>query len=77
MIVTEFSQNSGQGTPMVSRNGKKTICTYACFKTDRSLIPQPVSKAQLRIQQEEKNQQNANSKNLEVIRDQIAMRKED
>lgn len=39
MIYTTYSRQSGQGTCMSSRNGKKTIIGQTCFSTDKELFP--------------------------------------
>jgi hypothetical protein len=31
MIQVGDAKSSGAGNPMISRNGKQTICQYACF----------------------------------------------
>lgn len=44
MLFAGPAEESGQGNPMVSRNGKKTICMYTCFKDNRPLIPEEKNK---------------------------------
>lgn len=34
--LAEFSKPSGEGTPMISKNGSQTICRYHCFKNNKN-----------------------------------------
>lgn len=53
--MNDVAQPSGAGNPMMSRNGKQTICQYACFSESsngqNSDLPKASSRSEAVIEQ--------------------------